>query len=273
MSTQVHAALADVSSVLWYHSIDLGDGVVTPGHPPNPALERPGAFPEVRGLSVLDIGAWDGYYSFKAEKAGAARVVALDHYAWKLDWAKRAAYWRRCEAEGRIPDPANDAEEFLATTGLPGRQGFDYAHRVLASKVEPVVADFQGDDLSALGTFDVTLFFGVLYHMPDPLMALRRVRRLTDRVAAIETEAIRVIGHRGVSLLGFVAGNELNGDYGNWYLPTDAGLRALCFAAGFRRVETRVGPPPFLRDLGDRWRTKRVLSTAERYRAVVHAYI
>ena len=33
-------------------------------------------FPDVSGRSVLDIGAWDGKFSFLAEQAGASRVVA-----------------------------------------------------------------------------------------------------------------------------------------------------------------------------------------------------
>ena len=38
------------------------------------------------GLSVLDIGAWDGFFSFEAERRGAARVVAPT-YSWHgLGW-------------------------------------------------------------------------------------------------------------------------------------------------------------------------------------------
>lgn len=271
-SESAGTAATDVSELSWFHSIDLGNGVVTPGQPPNEVLELPGAFPRVAGKTVLDIGAWDGKYSFRAEKEGASRTVALDHYVWRLDWAKRAEYWRRSGEQGHIPDPAFDDEEFLSPDELPGRRGFDYAKAALNSGVEPVVADFANDDLSFLGTFDVVLFFGVLYHMPDPLSAMRRVRKLTDEVAAIESEAIRVVGHESASLLGFAPGGELNHDYGNWYFPTEVGLRSLCLAAGFRAVETRVGPPPLLRDIRRRWRDKRLFSTTERYRIVVHAY-
>ena len=34
------------------------------------------------GESVLDIGAWDGFFSFEAERRGASRVVAADYYSW-----------------------------------------------------------------------------------------------------------------------------------------------------------------------------------------------
>lgn len=108
----------ELSEISWFHSIELGHGVVTPGTPPNVALERPGAFPDVRGRSVLDIGAWDGKYSFRAEQ----------------------------------------------------------------------------------------------------------------------------------------------------------GLHQLCLAAGFRRVLTRVGPPPLVRQVRSRWRDHRLFGSTEWYRAVVHAY-
>ena len=70
----------------WFHSVDLGDGLVTRGiATENEVLRAPGAIPSVVDKTVLDIGAWDGKYSFEAERAGAARVVALDHFVWKLD--------------------------------------------------------------------------------------------------------------------------------------------------------------------------------------------
>jgi hypothetical protein len=51
----------------WCHSIDLGCGVVTPGikTPEYQAKELESLhLPDLRGKSVLDIGAWDGFYSF-----------------------------------------------------------------------------------------------------------------------------------------------------------------------------------------------------------------
>ena len=126
-----HATIAGFASVVHGTQIAL---TATPSE----ALAEPGAIPDVRGRSVLDVGAWDGKYSFEAERSGAARVVALDHYVWQLDWSAREAYWRECEAAGVLPDPAADAR-FLDREHLPGRRGFD------------VVAEFMSTDLRALG--------------------------------------------------------------------------------------------------------------------------
>jgi hypothetical protein len=65
----------------WRHRIHLGNGVYTSGYN---TLENDWEFyhmPEnVKGKSVLDLGANDGYYSFTAEKKGAESVTATDIY-------------------------------------------------------------------------------------------------------------------------------------------------------------------------------------------------
>ena len=275
------------NEIIWYHSIDLGEGVVTKGQSTNriPAEH----FPDVAGKTVLDIGAWDGLHSFAAERRGAARVVALDHYAWCLDWAARDAYWRECEAKGELPDHTRDTRDFWLPDEMPGRTGFDFAHAALASNVEPVVGDFMTVDPAEVGTFDVVQFLGVLYHIQEPLTALQRVRALTAGVAVVETEAIHIPGLDGESLTAFYPGAELNADFGNWYAPTAAALVGMCRAAGFSRVEVKSSlpespPPPAPAVPPLQARVKAALATdgwprpepvappVLRYRAVVHAF-
>jgi tRNA (mo5U34)-methyltransferase len=268
----------------WYHSIDLGSGVTTRGAS---AQERgPEILPEVSGRTVLDIGAWDGRFSFLAEQAGAARVVALDHYAWGVDFDARGAYWAECIARGVLPDQSRDETEFWLPE-LPGRRGFDFAAAMLGSKVEPVVADFQKCDLDELGLFDVVLYLGVLYHMKEPLTSLERVRAVAKEVAVIESEAVHVQGLDDEALLQFYAGSSLRIDFGNWFVPTIEALHNLCRAAGFSRVETVVGPPAppdagaesssSFRDRLPQWfaRTPPPPPSAPsaNYRVVVHAYV
>lgn len=65
----------------WRHRVHLGNGLYTMGYN---TVENDWEFygmPEnVKGKSVLDLGANDGYYSFKAEEKGAAEVTAMDIY-------------------------------------------------------------------------------------------------------------------------------------------------------------------------------------------------
>jgi tRNA (mo5U34)-methyltransferase len=223
----------------WWHSIDLGDGIVTPGRKSAKQLTREWAalqLPDLRGKTVLDIGAWDGYFSFAAERAGAARVVALDHYVWSIDREGPA-----------LPDDAVPLEttQLWRPDTLPGKRPFDLAHRVLGSRVEVVVDDFMTLDLAQLGEFDVVLFLGVVYHMRHPLLALERVRRLTRELAAIESEAVEVDTLADEPWALFVPDRDENGDPTNWWIPTRAALVGMCRAAEFAEVEDlSVRRPP-----------------------------
>jgi tRNA (mo5U34)-methyltransferase len=250
----------------WHHSIRVGDGVVTPGgktleHHHDEILRL--QLPSLAGKSVLDIGAWDGYYTFMAEGAGASRVVALDHYAWSVDYQKATEYTVRQLDSGQPIRAFHTVPQLWDPAGLPGKRGFDLVHRLLNSRAEVVVGDFMTMDLSALGTFDVVLFLGVIYHLEEPLKALRRVRQLTRGLAAIETEAVLLPGAPGRSLWQFVDAAQLNDDPTIWWVPTLEGLRAACLAAGFSRAEVTAGPPK-----RSRFRRRQSMN----YRGVVHAF-
>lgn len=252
--------LTRVAAIQWCHSIDLGDGIVTPGLsrtvPPSASQ-----LPPIAGKSVLDIGTWDGLNAFAAERLGASRVVALDHYAWGVDMVRRNAYWESCRREGRMPDWRLDETEFWDAS-LPGKAGFDLACEALGSKVEGEVGDFMRLDPGELGTFDVVLFLGVLYHLREPLTALEKVRALTNEVAVIETSAVLVPGHVEEPLLRCYPANELDGDFGNYFGVTAEGLRALALMAGFSRLDVIVGPP----------RPRRRERRLQVYRLLAHAW-
>jgi tRNA (mo5U34)-methyltransferase len=272
---------AQADALHWYHTIDLGNGVITKGD--SAQDDGTGILPDVTGRSVIDIGAWDGKYSFLAEQAGASRVVALDHYAWGVDFAARGAYWAECIQRGTLPDQSRDETDFWQPD-LPGRRGFELAAAALGSKVEPFLADFQTVDLDEVGQFDVALYLGVLYHMKEPLTCLERLRRVTKEVAVIETEAVHLEGLDHEALLQFHAGSSLRTDFGNWYVPTIEALHNLCRAAGFSAVRTVIGPPaappvpaaPLQVRIGRRLAglvpTAPSAPTAN-YRAVVHAIV
>ncbi len=188
--------------------------MVTAGVDDTPSrLSRIGLPATLAGKSVLDIGAWDGFYSFEAERRGAARVVATDHYAWHgTGWG----------------------------TGK-GKAGFELARQALGSKVEDVDVDVLDLSPERLGTFDVVFFLGVLYHVPNPLVALERVSAMTRDMLIIET-VIDMIGI-GRPAAAFYPGRELNDDPTNWWGPNEAAVAGMLRAVGFNSVET-ITPPP-----------------------------
>jgi len=239
---------AEVDALRWYHTIDLGSGVVTKGVDNTPErLPRLRLPADLSGQSVLDIGAWDGFFSFEAERRHAARVVASDHYVWHgQGWG----------------------------TGK-GKAGFELARRVLQSKVEDV--DIDPLDLSPerVGTFDLVFFLGVLYHVPNPLLVLERVSSVTRGRLILDT----VVDMVGISrpAAAFYPGQELNSDPTNWWGPNHAAVCGMLRAVGFTRVEV-LDPPksaPYraARAVYHALKGRNPLRTAYRLdRAVFHAY-
>jgi tRNA (mo5U34)-methyltransferase len=227
----------------WWHSIDLGRGVVTKGHKTPESLARELEslrLPDLKDKTVLDIGAYDGFYSFEAERRRARRVVALDHYVWACDLPKFMEYYRECKERGAVHRPAEETSFWQPDT-LPGKRAYDTAHTALNSTVETVIDDFMTMDLRPLGTFDVVFFMGVLYHMENPLASLKRLASVTKSVAIIETHAIVVAGYEGREICEFYSSNQLNADGSNWWGPNLKALEGMCHAAGFSRVEVVKG--------------------------------
>jgi tRNA (mo5U34)-methyltransferase len=189
----------------WYHSFEFPDGAVIDGYMPLAVQkERYARYPipdDLRGKRVLDIGAWDGWFSFETERHG-AQTIAID-----------------CV---EIPS-------------------FLQVHRRLGSKVDYRVLDFYELPAAGLGKFDVVLFLGVLYHLRHPLLALEIVCGLTTDVAIVESFVIDAETwreHQGaIPTLEFYETFELGNQYDNWSGLTVACLLAMCRAAGFARVE------------------------------------
>src|ERR1700760_2634834 len=84
------------SAIRWFHSLTLPGGEAAAGEKPAAVLatEAEVIFRHgVTGKRVLDIGAWDGFFSFEAERRGAARVLATDHFCWSGEgWGTKAGF-------------------------------------------------------------------------------------------------------------------------------------------------------------------------------------
>jgi tRNA (mo5U34)-methyltransferase len=207
------------AAVDWWHGgIDLGDGVVTQGrtHPPTTLLPFLGLPDDLTDKNVLDICAWDGYMSFECERRGASKVVAVDSWAW--DKSKRDL-----------------------TKHNTGRDGFDLAWEARQSTVVPVYCDVLDLDAKKLGTFDIVLFLGVLYHMRHPLLALEKVAALAGDMLIVESHADMTDTDKPA--MRFYPDSEVNNDATNWWGPNAACIKAMLLDVGFKRVEiTRSAP-------------------------------
>ena len=66
----------EVCALPWFHRIDLGNGIITPAKDIDgqAKIEFNKIPADLSGKTVLDIGAWDGLFSFEAERWGSARA-------------------------------------------------------------------------------------------------------------------------------------------------------------------------------------------------------
>jgi tRNA (mo5U34)-methyltransferase len=210
----------------WYHSFELPGGKQIRGHQTLAHLKSRYATypiaPDLHGKRVLDIGAWDGWFSFEAERRG-ADVTAVDCVSLPSFLEMRAAY---------------------------------------ASHVNYRILDFYELPHAGLGQFDVVFFLGVLYHLKHPLLALEIVCALTLDTAIVEsfvTDSETWLSNRdAIPSMEFYETSELGNQSDNWIGPTVGCLLAMCRAAGFARVELlhaggsyakvacfrKWGPPP-----------------------------
>jgi len=246
----------------WYHQIDLGDGVVTRGMKQLADIDREWNLFDLGSLGgkrVLDIGGIDGAYAFRAEQAGARDVAVLDHYLWATDSTRYTQIYEEERAAGRVPPAPHESDAWHPDT-TPTRWRFDAARQALGSDVRAVPLDFAGCDLGIVGVWDVVLYLGVLYHMPDPVGMLRRLAAVTREQAIIETEAMFIRGHPE-PLSRFFPGGELNDDRSNWWAPNMGALLGMLGDAGFADTEILAGEPTDSRE-GD---------GPHHYRAIVRA--
>jgi tRNA (mo5U34)-methyltransferase len=177
----------------WMHTIDLGNGVVTPGKwPVNSRILM--AFQEIdfSGKKVLDVGTCNGLWSFEAEKRGASEVYSIDYLT-------HVNYW--CS-------PA-----------------FKFAHKVLGSKAL-YYPDLNVYDVEQLGIndFDVVIFCGVYYYLKNPLLALSKLRKIMRTGGVIIIEG-SIYSDDKDCYATYHYKNILNHDKSNWWVPSLRCLR------------------------------------------------
>jgi tRNA (mo5U34)-methyltransferase len=230
--------IKEMNSIQWWHRIELEPGLFTPGicdHTAALATNRFGMPQDLTGKTVLDIGAWDGLFSFEAEKRGALLVQAID----------------------TIP-------KFGGNWG--GTKGFEFAKEYLKSEVhyngncsvyeltdnmtkEEIEVDDtfapmfdpnedHSKDFDVRNGFDVVLFYGVLYHLKDPVEALRKV---CNKVKPGGFALIETAYHKSDSkecLWEYAPGH--NSDDTNYWYPTLWGLLKTCGSVGFRKDKIEI---------------------------------
>jgi tRNA (mo5U34)-methyltransferase len=207
----------------WFHNLHLPDGTETaPSHPLGdfPSMKwrqiAPHVPADMSGKNVLDVGCNAGFYSFEFARRG-ARVHALDINERYLEQAAWAA--ERYELQDRIT--------------------FERASVYSLA--------------SSRRQYDVVWFFGVLYHLRYPFLALDILRGVVRDQLYLQTLTCPGSGakaRRNITLdqrtcmtrpgwprMAFIE-HALENDPTNWWAPNGACVEAMLRAAGFRVVAT-----------------------------------
>ena len=123
---------------------------------------------------------------------------------------------RSFEAERRRA-PAGAGDRLVPWTGAGWgtKAAFELAREALGSAVEDQTIDVFDLSPETVGTFDVVLFLGVLYHVKDPMGALEHVASVTAGQAIIETEVDLMLLRRPAAA--FYPSTEPNTDPTNWW--------------------------------------------------------
>jgi tRNA (mo5U34)-methyltransferase len=142
---------AKIDSINWYHDFDFPNGfraranlIDSQWHRRSwEFVRRSLAQFDFRNKRVLDIGCWDGYWSFYAEQKGARSVLATDDLS--QNWS--------------------------------AGEGLFLAKELLDSSIE-INQNLNVYDVRALEnkTFDVILCLGVYYHLHSPFYAFSQIR-------------------------------------------------------------------------------------------------
>jgi tRNA (mo5U34)-methyltransferase len=205
--------------IQWYHSIDLGDGEVTPGWFDTRAAAAKVPLPErLDGLRCLDVGTWDGFWAFEMERRGAAEVVAIDiDDPDRWDWPPR--------------ERLGDRVALQVLDAVKGRgAGFRHAHERLGSQVERRDLSVYELDPALVGHFDVVFLGSLLLHLRDPVLALERLRSVCGGIAVV-ADTVELLPSL-LSPRNPVA--RLQGlDRPWWWQPNRAALLRMVASAGF----------------------------------------
>ena len=215
---------------LWYHVIEVAPGLRTPGMQAYVAGQekvlRAMRRIDFKGKTVLDVGCRDGLYSLEAERLGARRVVGIDN------------------------DLSRGAVELL----LPW----------LGSRIEMRQMNLLDLTPAALGTFDIVLFAGVLYHLRYPFWGLRNLAGVLEEGGTLVLETAVFADANRYALLHCPTGSE------NPYEPTSVsffnlkGLRDSLATFGLRAEHEELEFKRQARFWARKLRIDRVVMTCRR---------
>lgn len=195
-----------IKKLAWWHVITFPDGTVTPGlcdYRQEEAARRFQLPHDMSGLTVLDLGTFDGFWAIEAKKRGAA-VMAADRWDPMLETAKLAlnAY--------DIP--------YLWVGNLDETNTVKALH----------------------GQFDIVLFYGILYHLKNPYQGFANASLFAKPGGRVLCETAvnqgKMQGMTNDVPLLWVIDEVHHDDPSNYHMPNEAAVIQLAKMAGLERI-------------------------------------
>jgi 2-polyprenyl-3-methyl-5-hydroxy-6-metoxy-1,4-benzoquinol methylase len=223
--------LGDVSRYYWYHTIDLGDGLVTPGDHDFRADMPQFPFPtDMDGMNVLDVGSATGFFAFEFERRG-ARVTSVE--------LPSLADWDMCqegEAERTVQlimkhhDVRTAEEAYYWHLEAP----FQLCHKLLNSGVRRHLSTVYNLSRQTIGEFDLIYVGDILLHLMSPLKALAVLAPLCKGTMIVAQELTDE--DSPVPIMRYLGGNKPEGDRRSWWYPNRTCMEHMLKRLGFKDV-------------------------------------
>jgi SAM-dependent methyltransferase len=237
--------LPDTSRYYWYHTIDLGDGLVTPGM--YDYRQTIAAFPfpdDMRGMTVLDAGSATGFFAFEFERRG-ARVVSvelpslvdLDRFPGQDVEGSLSKIERMIFPGGELSAMRRgDSERELYRCLLEGP--FEFCRARLGSRVErcySTIYDLTAEKTGVPEGFDLVFAGDVLVHTLYPLKALAALSALCRGTLVLAQ--VLPDGPQEPPAMMYVGGADPDEDHVSWWLPNRSCLMQMLSKLRFMHVE------------------------------------
>lgn len=216
----------------WYHTVDLGNGLVTPGDYDFRSQISAFGFPaDMTGMRVLDVGSATGFFAFEFERRG-AQVTSVELpslAAWDMVSAERAEMLVRLQAAHRAATPEEAYKKHLDGP-------FRFCHERLGSKVRRCYSSVYDLTLSKLGgeKFDLVYAGDILMHLFSPFMALDVLSGLT-RGSLFLTIEVPFPGPPDQVSIAFRG--HLSDDGRTWWMPSRECAKQMLHRLGFGSVK------------------------------------
>jgi tRNA (mo5U34)-methyltransferase len=227
-----------VQEIGWYHTIELGHGIVTPGFIDNrPTVHLFGIPEDLAGKRCLDIGTYDGFWGFEFERRGASEVIGIDvDSPLEHDMPRPAKLRALAEAgtEGEVHRQRWDDQSGEYGLQYPGA-GFRLARDILGSKMRREPVDVYDVSPERLGMFDLAFISQLLLRLRDPQTVIENMISVLNPggIAIIAEPYAPDLEALGRPLSEFLGTNTL----GVWWAHSIHSLKSMMTVAGFSPVE------------------------------------